>query len=397
MFERITTMRTIYLDNAATSFPKAPGVPEAMTEYLTAVGGNPGRGSYMAATEAEDVSFTLREQLCAFFGSPDAEACVFTPGATYGLNLVLKGYLRNGGHVLVSSVEHNAVMRPLHQIPGLEVEQAPCAADGSLRPEDVADRIRPDTKLVCLTHASNVCGTLLPVEAVGAICAERGVPFVVDAAQTAGHLPLNREAIHADALVVPGHKGLLGPQGIGAVLMRPAFARRTAPLVAGGTGSRSNLETQPEDLPDKFEAGTQNVPGQYGLLAALTYLQPRAETLRAEAMRLCGLLLEGVARLPHARVLGKMGTEGRVAVVAVDFTGLDNAAVAGRLASDFGVYTRCGLHCAPSAHRTLGSFPQGAVRFSVGMGNTEDDIRATLSALRAVVTGRRTFAPGSGD
>ncbi len=387
-------MRTIYLDNAATSFPKAPGVPEAMTEYLTAVGGNPGRGSYRAATEAESVSFTLREKLCAFFGSPDAEACVFTPGATYGLNLVLKGFLQNGGHVLVSSVEHNAVMRPLNQKPGLDVEKVPCAADGSLRPEDVAARFRPDTKLVCLSHASNVCGTLLPVEAVGALCAERGVPFVVDAAQTAGHVPLDLLYIHADALVVPGHKGLLGPQGIGAVLMRPAFARRVAPLVAGGTGSRSTLETQPEDLPDKFEAGTQNLPGQYGLLAALTYLEPRAEALQAEAMRLCGLLLEGVARLPHARLLGKPGTEGRVSVVGVDFTGLDNADVAGRLSSDYGVYTRCGMHCAPSAHRTLGTFPQGAVRFSIGAGNTEADIRDTLAALRAITANRHSFIQG---
>jgi len=385
-------MRTIYLDNAATSFPKAPGVPEAMTRYLTGVGGNPGRGSYAAATEAESASLTLREKLCEFFGSPDVEACIFTPGATYGLNLVLKGYLQNGGHVLVSSVEHNAVMRPLNQLAGVEVEKVPCAPDGSLCAADVAARIRPDTRLVCLSHASNVCGTLLPVGEVGALCRERGVPFVVDAAQAAGHVPVSREALNADALIVPAHKGLLGPQGIGAALLAPAFAKRVAPLVAGGTGSRSNMETQPEDLPDKFEAGTQNMPGQYGFLAAVEYVAPRMEALHAEAMRLCGLFLAGLGRLPHARILGRQGVEGRVPVVAVDFTGLDNAMVSDRLAREYGVYTRCGLHCAPSAHRTLNSFPQGAVRFSIGAGNTQDDIRDTLSALRTIVTQARTFA-----
>ncbi|MCE5344050.1 MAG: aminotransferase class V-fold PLP-dependent enzyme [Eubacteriales bacterium] len=387
-------MRSIYLDHAATSFPKAPGVAEAMTRYLTNVGGNPGRGSYAAATDAEIASFTLREKLCALFGSPDAESSVFTPGATWGLNLVFKGYLKSGDHVLVSSMEHNAVMRPLNQIPGLYIEKVPCDSEGSLVVGDLSTRIRPQTRLVCLTHASNVCGTLLPVEAVGALCRERGIAFVVDASQTAGHVSVDREKWNADAIVVPGHKGLLGPQGIGAVLMLHAFAQLVEPLVAGGTGSRSNMETQPSELPDKFEAGTQNLPGIYGLLAAVAYVTPRMEALQAEAMRLCGALLDGASRLPNTRILGKQGVEGRVSVVALDFPELDNAMVADRLAREFGIATRCGLHCAPSAHRTLGSFPQGAVRFSLGMGNTDEDIVQTLSALETIVTQRHTFAQG---
>ena len=385
-------MRNIYLDNAATSFPKAPGVPEQMVRYLTDVGGNLGRGSYAAVTQAENTVMTLRERLCDLLGSPDPEACVFTPGATYGLNMVLKGLLRPGDHVLVSSMEHNAVMRPLHQLEGIRVEKVPCDPNGTLRPADVASRIRPDTRLVCITHASNVCGTLLPVEQVGAICQERSVAFVIDAAQTAGHLRVSREAFHADAIVVPAHKGLLGPQGIGAVLMSLPFAHALAPFVTGGTGSRSHQETQPAELPDKFEAGTLNIPGMYGWLAALDYLAPRMAALHEQEMKLCARLLEGAAALPHTRVLGKSGPEGRVAVVALDFPGLDNAMVSDRLARDFGIATRCGLHCAPAAHHTLESFPQGAVRLSLGWASTEADIEDTLSALRTIVTERQPFA-----
>jgi selenocysteine lyase/cysteine desulfurase len=203
-------MRSVYLDHAATSFPKAPGVPEAITRYLTAVGGNPGRGSYAAATAAENAAFTLRENLCALFDSPDPESCIFTPGATWGLNLVLKGFLKAGDHVLVSSMEHNAVMRPLNQIAGLTVEKVPCAPDGAMNAADVAARIRPETKLVCVAQASNVCGTLQPVEEIGAVCAERNVRFVVDAAQAAGHVPVSLMRFHADAVVVPATRACWG-------------------------------------------------------------------------------------------------------------------------------------------------------------------------------------------
>lgn len=385
-------MRSIYLDNAATSFPKAPGVPEQMARYLTEVGGNLGRGSYAAVTQTEDAVMTLRERLCELLGSPDPEACVFTPGATFGLNMVLKGLLHPGDHVLVSSMEHNAVMRPLDQLDGVTVEKVPCGMDGSLRPSDVASRIRPNTRLICMTHASNVCGTVLPVEEVGALCQEHGVAFVVDAAQTCGHLRVSREAFHADAIVVPAHKGFLGPQGIGAVLMSLPFAHRLSPFVTGGTGSRSHQESQPLELPDKFEAGTLNIPGMYGWLAALDYLTPRMAALHEQEMRLCTCLLEGAARLPHTRILGKPEPEGRVGVVALDFTGLDNAMVSDRLARDFGIATRCGLHCAPSAHHTLGSFPQGAVRLSLGLATTEAEIEDTLTALQTIVTEKRTFA-----
>lgn len=390
-------MQTIYLDHAATSFPKAPGVADAMAHYLNDIGANIGRGQSSGATDAEWTVFALREKLGEAFGSPDASACILTPGATFGLNLVLKGCLRAGDHALVSAVEHNAVLRPLSQVPGITVEKVPCDPDGSLPLDALASRIRPNTRLVCLTHASNVCGTLLPIAQVGALCRELGIPFVVDAAQTAGHVPVNREGFSADALILPAHKGLLGPQGIGAALLAPQFAHALPSLVAGGTGSRSALETQPEELPDKFESGTLNLPGAYGFLAALTYGVPRRETLHAQAMERCGQLLEGVARLPGVRILGKQGIEGRVATVALDFATLDNAMVSDRLAKVYGIATRCGLHCAPSAHRTLGSYPQGAVRLSIGHGNTDADIHETLIALEDILTDRRRFASPSAN
>lgn len=387
-------MRSIYLDNAATSFPKAPGIAEAMVGYITGNGANLNRGGYPAATDAQMTALSLREGLCKLFGSPEAECCILTPGATFALNQVFKGYLRAGDHVLVSSVEHNAVMRPLNQIEGIEVEKVPCAADGSMQASDLVARFRSNTRLVCLTHASNVCGTLLPIAEVGAACRERGVAFAVDAAQTAGHVQIDRDAINADALILPAHKGLLGPQGIGALLMRRAFADVLTPLVTGGTGSRSSQETQPDDLPDKFESGTVNIPGIYGFLAALTYIAPRMATLHIEAMRLCGLLLEGVRSLPHVRLLGIDGVEGRVPTVALDFEGMDNAEVTGRLASEYGIAVRCGLQCAPSAHVTLGSYPKGAVRFSLSGHNTDADISETLAALDTIVNDRHMFVQG---
>ena len=387
--------KIVYLDNAATSFPKAPTVAPAMTRYLTAVGGNLNRSAYTTQSDAEDTALNLREALCTFLGSTDVEACVFTPGVTYALNLILKGYLNPGDHVLVSTMEHNAVMRPLHAMAGVNVEKVPCAPDGSLSVTDVAARLRPETRLVCMTHASNVCGTLLPIADIGALCASRGVAFVVDTAQTAGHIPLNLTQCRADAFAIPAHKGLLGPQGIGAAVMTLRFAKQLRPLVEGGTGSRSDLETQPLELPDRFEAGTQNIPGIYGFLAGLDYAGPHMAENHAKAMLLCGALLEGAHRLPHARVLGKQGLDGRMPVVSLDFEKLDNALVADRLSREFGIITRCGLHCSPSAHHTLGSFPQGSVRFSIGAFNTADDIQAALDALRIIIADRHSFTQGS--
>ena len=377
----------VYLDNAATSYPKAPGVASAMADYVEKVGATINRSSYASAQEAGLVTLSLRERLCRLFNHPDPTHAVLTPGATAGLNMVIKGLLRPGDHCLVSSMEHNAVMRPLVQLEreGVAFERIPCDAQGRLRLEALPGMIKLNTRLVVMAHGSNVCGTVQDAEAVGKICRERGVPFALDAAQTAGHIEVDFERFGLAALVVPGHKGLLGPQGIGALLLDADFARRLTPLVAGGTGSASDSEELPDWMPDRFESGTPNMPGVYGWEAALGCLENTGiETLENHEKTLSKRFLEGIYGLKNVKLYGATVPEGRTGVFSVGFLNCDNAEAAWRLEREFGILTRCGLHCAPSAHKTLGSFPEGSVRFSTGWANTEADIDAALSAIAAI-------------
>lgn len=377
----------VYLDNAATSYPKAPGVASAMADYVEKVGATINRSSYAAAQEAGLVTLSLRERLCRLFNHPDPTHAVLTPGATAGLNMVIKGLLRPGDHCLVSSMEHNAVMRPLVQLEreGVAFERIPCDTQGRLRLEALPGMIKLNTRLVVMAHGSNVCGTVQDAEAVGKICRERGVPFALDAAQTAGHIEVDFERFGLAALVVPGHKGLLGPQGIGALLLDADFARRLTPLVAGGTGSASDSEELPDWMPDRFESGTPNMPGVYGWEAALGWLENTGiETLENHEKTLSKRFLEGIYGLKNVKLYGITVPERRTGVFSVGFLNCDNAEAAWRLEREFGILTRCGLHCAPSAHKTLGSFPEGSVRFSTGWANTEADIDAALSAIAAI-------------
>lgn len=377
----------VYLDNAATSYPKAPGVASAMADYVEKVGATINRSSYASAQEAGLVTLSLRERLCRLFNHPDPTHAVLTPGATAGLNMVIKGLLRPGDHCLVSSMEHNAVMRPLVQLEreGVVFERIPCDAQGRLRLEALPGMIKLNTRLVVMAHGSNVCGTVQDAEAVGKICRERGVPFALDAAQTAGHIEVDFERFGLAALVVPGHKGLLGPQGIGALLLDADFARRLTPLVAGGTGSASYSEELPGWMPDRFESGTPNMPGVYGWEAALGWLENTGiETLENHEKTLSKRFLEGIYGLKNVKLYGATVPEGWTGVFSVGFLNCDNAEAAWRLEREFGILTRCGLHCAPSAHKTLGSFPEGSVRFSTGWANTEADIDAALSAIAAI-------------
>lgn len=380
----------IYLDNAATAFPKAPGVAGRMAEYVERVGATINRSSYASAQAAELVTLTLRERLCRLFHFDDPTHVVLTAGATAGLNLVLKGLLRPGDHCIVSAMEHNAVMRPLVQLErmGVSFDRIPCDEEGRLRLEALPSLFRANTRLVLIAHASNVSGTVQDAAAVGALCAARGVPFALDAAQSAGHLPVDVQALGLSALVVPGHKGLLGPQGIGAALLAPDFAARLDPLIAGGTGSASDSEELPAWMPDRFESGTLNLPGIYGWERALEWIEEQGvAALESHERDLTARFLAGLDGLPGVRLAGPAGTDGRVGVISLDFVEQDNGEVAWRLENDFGVLTRCGLHCAPSAHRTLGTFPQGTVRFSLGYANTRDDVDGALAALRTLCGG----------
>ncbi len=380
-------MKPIYLDNAATSFPKPMEVGPAMLRYLQQEGAPVGRAAYAAARRADGVVYDLRERLCRLFHFAHPDHAILTSGATFGLNLVLRGALCKGGHCIVSALEHNAVMRPLNQLADLGVtfDRIPCNGEGRMNLAALPSLFRPDTKLVVIAHGSNLCGVVQDLAGVAKLCRERGVPLVADCAQTAGHLDIDMTGLGLSALVVPGHKGLLGPGGVGSVLLDPAFAKRIPPLIAGGTGSRSDLETQPHLMPDRFESGTPNVPGIYGLNASLEFLESVGlDKIRAHEVALMERFLAGMEGVEGVRLLGPKTTENRVGVFALDFEGKDNAEVAFRLETEYGILTRCGLHCTPAAHRTLGTYPQGAVRFSFSCFTTGDEVDAAIQAVKAI-------------
>ena len=384
-------MGQIYLDNGSTTFPKPAAVAEAMYRYLTESGSNVGRGAYDRAYAVEERVYETRELLCALFHGGDCRNVIFTKNVTESINVLLKGLLKSGDHVLVSSMEHNAVMRPLTQLTklGVTFSRVPCAPDGSLCLEALEGLARADTRAVVMTHASNVCGTVLPIAAVGDFCRRRDLLFLVDSAQSAGVLPIDMEAMHIDALAFTGHKGLLGPQGIGGFVLGERMLPLLEPLLSGGTGSLSHSEEVPDFLPDRFEPGTMNLPGILGLRAALLWLRETGmEQILRHELDLTERFLRGLAPLEASgklRVLGRRGREGRTGVVSIQTLTEDLAQAAFRLDRDFGIQTRVGLHCAPAAHRTLGTFPAGTIRFSFGWWNTEADADAAAAALGTIL------------
>jgi len=380
----------VYLDNAATSWPKPEGVAEAVVSAMRAAGANPGRAGHRMAIEAGRVVYDAREEVAELFGLSDPLRVVFTPNVTAALNLVLRGLLHPGDHVVTSSMEHNSVMRPLRALEreGVHLTVVPCSPEGLLAPDDLRAALRRETALVVLNHASNVVGTLLPVGEVGEITRERGIPLLVDAAQTAGAYPIDMEAMCIDLLAFTGHKSLYGPMGTGGLAISPAFDEgRLQPLVRGGTGSRSEDEEQPEFLPDVYESGTLNVPGLAGLAAGIRWILERGvATIRRDEVRLLGALLAGLRDIRGVTVYGSGDPGRQTATVSFNIDGMEPSEVGLRLDEEHGVLCRVGLHCSPAAHRTIGTFPAGTVRFGLGAMNTGADVEAALTAVRALAT-----------
>ncbi len=367
-------MKNIYLDNAATSFPKAPNVGESMLNYMKNIGCNINRGVYTSSLAAENIVFETRELICDLFNFNKPENVVFTKNITESLNLLIKGLLQNGDHVIVSSMEHNAVMRPLTSLTknGIEISKVSCNIFGQLSINDVVNQIKSNTRAIIMTNASNVCGTILPLEQIGKLCKKNNLIFIIDTAQTAGFLDINFEKTEADALAFTGHKGLLGPQGIGGFLIKDSLIPKIRPFIEGGTGSLSEYEIQPSYMPDKYESGTLNIPGIYGLNAALKYIKKISlGSIREKELYLTKLFIENVLNLDDVKLVGLNTIDNRTSVVSLDFNKIDNAIVSLDLSKDYNIMTRCGLHCAPSAHKTLNTFPQGTVRFSFGHFNTK--------------------------
>ena len=381
-------MNYIYLDNASTTFPKAPTVATAMSDYITNRGININRGSYALAYDVEDIIYTTRQRLNTLFNGHDPSHVIFTQNVTMSLNMVIKGLLKAGDHVLVSSMEHNAVMRPLTQLldKGITFDTIPCDSTGSIQMDSIEPLIRPNTVALIINHASNVCGTIQPLESIGPICKAHNLQFIVDAAQTAGVIPIDVKVCHIDALCFTGHKGLLGPQGIGGIILTKEMAQNLTPLIAGGTGSFSHLETLPTHMPDAFESGTLNLPGIIGLNEGLAYIESQGmENIHNHELALTQAFLEGLQSIDGINIVGKQNIQDRTAVVSITIDGMDPANIAYELESTYHIMTRVGLHCAPRAHQTLRTYPEGTVRFSFGYANTHKDVESALSALNTIV------------
>ena len=380
----------IYFDNAATSWPKPPGVAEAMLHFLSEVGANPGRSGHRLSVEAGRIVYQAREALAGLFNVDDPLRIAFAANATEALNLALRGYLRPGDHVVASSMEHNAVMRPLRALAGssagrqaIALTVVPCSPQGFLDPARLEAAIRPDTALIALNHASNVCGSLLPVREAGAIARRRGCLLLVDAAQTAGAYPLDIEADQIDLLAFTGHKALLGPMGTGGLVIGERVdIERLEPLKRGGTGSRSERQEQPDFLPDKYESGTANAVGLAGLGAGVRWLLDRGlPAIRHHEVELAQRLIDGLVSIPGVTVYGGLDAARQTATVLLNIAGLLPSDVGLRLDEEHDIMCRVGLHCAPAAHETLGTFPQGAVRFGLGALNTAGEVDMALEAV----------------
>lgn len=382
---RIYKPMPIYLDNAATSFPKPETVYRAVEHAMRMIGAGPGRGGYRAAMEATRLVFEARETIAAFFGIADSSRIVFTHSATEALNLAVQGLLEPGDHVVTTTMEHNALARPLFLMEkrGVTVTRVECDRAGILSPAALAGAIRPETRLIALSHCSNVTGTIQPVGEIGRLARRHGVPLLADAAQSAGELAIDVAELGIDLLAAPGHKGLLGPQGTGFLYVAPGLDLR--PLLVGGTGGYSTGAAQPEAMPERLESGTLNTPGIIGLKAGVEFIRDTGiSVVRGVLESRVKQLVDGLMSMPEVIVHGPERLEDRGGLVSFSVEGKDPSEIGFRLDQEHEISVRVGLHCAPDAHRTIGTFPAGTVRVSPGFFTSEADVDTFLAALRSI-------------
>jgi cysteine desulfurase family protein len=377
----------IYFDNAATSWPKPAAVRAALDHYFGAAGGNPGRSGHRMSIAAAQIVEDAREALAELFNVRDPSRIVFTKNATEALNLGINGLLQPGDHAITTGIEHNSVMRPLRYLEsrGTDVTVVACSPDGTLDPAGVAVAFTPNTKLLVTLHGSNVVGSLLPITELAALARQNGVAYLVDASQSAGAVPIDVEESGMDMLAFPGHKGLLGPTGTGALYIGADLD--ISPIMRGGTGSRSDLEYQPDFMPDMFESGTLNVAGLAGLAAGVRHLlDVGVEEVQAHENVLVTRFLDGAASIPGLTVHSPKDPALRCGVLSFNVDGLPPSDVGLILDQDYGILGRAGLHCAPGAHRTIGTFPVGSMRFGFSHSNTTAEVDTALGALQALAS-----------
>ena len=381
----------IYLDNAATSFPKPSSVVDAVVNYMTNIGSNPGRGSYNNALEGSRIVYNCREKLCNLFNFQKPENVIFMPNITYSLNTLIKSIVKNNWHIIISSMEHNSVLRPIFQLKetmNIDIDVIQCSEKGFIDLDDFKSKIKQNTKLVVLSHASNVNGSIQPLYEIGEICRNEGVYFIIDSAQTAGSLEVDFKALNCNALAFTGHKSLLGPQGIGGFLIDDELNNLSIPYIVGGTGSLSSQMTQPDFLPDKFESGTLNTPGIAGLLEGIKFIEKEGlKAIRNHEDSLTKYFIDSLLNMDGIIFYGSTNTELRTSTISINFSHRDSAEVSYLLDSQYGIMTRTGLHCAPLAHKTIGSYPMGTLRFSIGYFNTKEEIKYTIDSLHNILRG----------
>lgn len=381
-------MKKVYFDNGATSYPKAPNVADAIADYITNNGSSTNRGAYSDAFEVENIVFETREMLASFFGYNKPKNVIFTKNITESLNVLLHGYLKSGDHVIVSSLEHNAVMRPLMEMSenNITFTRVNPEKSGNFYEDDLTLALEHNTKLIVMTYASNVSGIVLNLKQVGEFAKKHNIRFVIDSAQAAGFIDMDINDLNADAIAFTGHKSLLGPQGIGGFVIKSDFAKEVKSLVQGGTGSKSDSEIQPKYLPDKYEAGTPNIVGIVGLNASIKYIQSVGlSNIRKHELFLLDTLVKGLKQISGINVIGGEFISNSTPVVSIDIPDVDTAMVSHELASKYNISNRCGMHCAPSAHKYYGTFPQGTIRFSVGYSNTIEEVEYVLNSLKQII------------
>ena len=376
----------VYLDNAATTFPKPEGALERMVEIYKEKGVSPGRGSYDLAFEAEDIVFDVRKRLARLFNTPDPERVVFTSNATDSLNIAMQGILSEGDHVVSTRLEHNSVLRPLYHLREkgiITYDLADFDGNGFIDPDDISSAIKGNTRLVIVNHVSNVLGTIQPLEEIGDVCVKKGVPLVIDAAQSAGVIPIDMKECNIGAVAFTGHKSLLGPTGTGGLAVSPDL--EINPVRFGGTGVDSESPVHNLTYPHRLEAGTVNLIGIIGLSEGLKYIEDIGmETIHKKEMELFRRLRDGLSDLETVEYYCADNTENHAALLTLNIRGMDPGDAGSILDADYNIAVRTGLHCAPHVHENIGTFPRGAVRFSLGPFNTEDHIGSAIEAMTAI-------------
>jgi cysteine desulfurase / selenocysteine lyase len=382
-------MPRIYLDNAATSWPKPPGVAETIADYYRDCGAPAGRGVYSEAMEVQRKIDRVRALAANFINADNPSTIVFTLNGTDSLNMVINGLLKEGDHAIATVTEHNSVLRPLNQLKstaGVTSDFVECDSTGFVDPERIRAAIKPNTKLICINHASNVTGTIQPIAEIIAIAKQSEIPVLVDAAQTLGHLDINVQQLDCEYLAAPGHKALLGPLGTGILYIKPGAEKRLVPLRSGGTGTRSFEPTQPNDMPDRFESGNLNVGGILALGCAIDFLKTdHADTLKKTTAEFAHQLYERLASMSQIEVYGPSEHHKRAPLISFHCDQYDSREFAVMLDSAASVQSRPGLHCAPLMHKSIGTFDKGGtVRLSPGLFNTQDQIDATLALIESL-------------